>query len=210
MDVFLDDRYAFSLSPEVGVSLYVSQALDRASIEQLLARDNASRAYEAALRFLAFRPRSVAEVRRRLAARDIPAGAIDAALDRLARSGLIGDEAFATFWVEQRQTFRPRAPRALLAELRLKGVDSETARAAVATVAYSEEDAAYRAGLRRAQRLSAADRQRFAGVLAGHLGRRGFGSSSIRGATQRLWAEVTGAGPTGRGEEPSPRGPSSL
>lgn len=201
LEVFLDDRYAFSVSAEAGLPLQVGHTLDRAAVDEVLARSHASRAHEAALRLLAFRPRSVAELRRRLAARGIPEGAVQAALERLALSGLVGDEAFARYWVEQRQTFRPRGPRALLAELRLKGVNPDAARAAVATVADSEDEAAYRAGLGRARRLHGVDRRRFDQTMAGHLARRGFGAGAIRQATRRLWtethAEVDGTdGPT--------------
>lgn len=190
LDVFLDGQYAFSASAEAGASLQVGQNLDRAAIAAILTRTSASLAYEAALRLLAFRPRSVAELRRRLAARGIPEGAVQAALERLALSGLVGDEAFARYWVEQRQTFRPRGPRALLAELRLKGVNPDAARAAVATVADSEDEAAYRAGLGRARRLHGADRRRFDQTMAGHLARRGFGTGAIRQATRLLWTET--------------------
>ena len=43
-------------------------------------------------------------------------------VDRLEARGLIDDAQFAAYWVEQRQTFRPRGSRALRFELRAKGV----------------------------------------------------------------------------------------
>src|SRR6266511_1165867 len=81
--------------------------------------------YERAVRFLAARPRSVAEVRRRLRTVGIEDAAVQQALARLGDEGLLDDKQFAAYWVEQRLAFRPRGPRALSFELRTKGVSRD-------------------------------------------------------------------------------------
>jgi regulatory protein len=78
---------------------------------------------EAATRFLEARSRSVAEVRRRLRDAGYRTDLIDGAIARLGDLGVLDDEAFARAWVESRDRARPRSERALLNELRLKGVD---------------------------------------------------------------------------------------
>ena len=79
----------------------------------------------AAARFLEVRPRSVAEVRRRLRSAGYSAGLVDGALDRLMELGFLDDAAFARAWVESRDRARPRGERALRVELRQKGVGRE-------------------------------------------------------------------------------------
>lgn len=78
---------------------------------------------EAALRFLEARPRSVAEVRRRLTTAGYRRELVDAALDRLLDLHVLDDETFATSWVESRDRAHPRGEIALRRELALKGID---------------------------------------------------------------------------------------
>jgi regulatory protein len=77
----------------------------------------------AAARLLEARPRSVAEVRRRLLRLGYGAVLVDGTVERLAELGYLDDEAFARAWVESRDRSRPRGEHALRRELGLKGVD---------------------------------------------------------------------------------------
>jgi regulatory protein len=80
---------------------------------------------EAALRFLETRPRSVAEVRRRLATAGYRADLVETTLDRLVDLHVLDDEAFAAAWVESRDRAHPRGEIALRRELAQKGIDRE-------------------------------------------------------------------------------------
>jgi len=82
-------------------------------------------AYDAAVRFLGPRPRSVGEIRRHLRSKRFDDPAIDQAVDQLRAQRYIDDEAFARYWVEQRDTHRPRGERAIVSELMQKGVARE-------------------------------------------------------------------------------------
>lgn len=77
---------------------------------------------EAAAVFLAVRPRSIGETRRRLRQLGYPQGLIDEVVERFAEVGYLDDEAFARTWVESRDRARPRGETALRRELALKGV----------------------------------------------------------------------------------------
>lgn len=79
-------------------------------------------AYEAAVRYLGGRPHTVAEIHRHLRSKKFEAETIDRAIDRLRAQRYVDDEAFARWWVEQRERFKPRGDRALRSELALKGV----------------------------------------------------------------------------------------
>lgn len=76
----------------------------------------------AAARFLEVRPRSVAEVRRRLRSAGYSGALVEGAVERLVELGFLDDAAFARAWVESRDRARPRGERALRVELRQKGV----------------------------------------------------------------------------------------
>lgn len=83
-------------------------------------------AYDAAVRFLGPRPRSVAEIKRHLRTKRFDDESQDKAIDQLRAQRYIDDEAFARYWVEQRAKFRPKGARAIVSELMQKGVARET------------------------------------------------------------------------------------
>ncbi|MDQ6858840.1 MAG: recombination regulator RecX [Chloroflexota bacterium] len=83
-------------------------------------------AYDAAVRYLGPRPRSVAEIKRHLRTKRFDEAAQDKAIDQLRAQRYIDDEAFARYWVEQRAKFRPKGERAIVSELMQKGVARET------------------------------------------------------------------------------------
>jgi regulatory protein len=145
---------------------------------------------DVALRFLAQRPRSEQEVRRRLQRAGTDETAIETVLEQLRQHHLVDDAAFAQYWVEQRQTFKPRGTRLLRAELRQHGIDPRAAEAAAEPAEVSALDDAYRAAQKRARQLGSADERAFKSRLAQFLGRRGFDWETISVAVNRLYEEV--------------------
>lgn len=87
--------------------------------------DDIATVLDAAARFLEARPRSTAEVRRRLASAGYRPELVAQAIERLVELGYVDDEAFARTWVESRDRAHPRGERALRNELREKGVARE-------------------------------------------------------------------------------------
>lgn len=81
---------------------------------------------EAAAAFLAVRPRSVAETRRRLRHLGYRHVLVEQVLERLVEMRYLDDEVFARAWVESRDRARPRGESALRRELQLKGVPGDT------------------------------------------------------------------------------------
>ncbi len=77
---------------------------------------------DAAAAFLAVRPRSVAETRRRLRHLGYPDALVDSVVERLLEMDYLDDAAFARAWVESRDRAHPRGESALRRELALKGV----------------------------------------------------------------------------------------
>ena len=188
VNIFLDGEFAFGLARIVAAWLHVGQELGEEDIARLRAADAQEQAYQRALRYLGYRPRTEAEIRRYLQRHEVAEAHIDAVIERLRDLNLVDDTAFARAWVEDRITFRPRGRRALRAELRQKGLPEE----AIAQVLENIDEAAlaYRAaqkGLPRYQHLA---RQEFRQKMSAYLARRGFPYDIVRETVQRVWQET--------------------
>lgn len=187
VNVHVDGQFAFGLARITAGWLQVGQELSDAEIAKLQASDTVEVAHEKALGFLAHRPRSEAELRRNLKSKGVDEGVIDQVVDRLRTVGLLDDAAFAKLWLENRSTFRPKARRALRAELRQKGVASETVDELLADTA--DDEAAERVARARAPRLSGLPREDFFRKLGEYLARRGFNYDTISPVVDRMWQE---------------------
>jgi regulatory protein len=189
--VYLDGQYAFSLVKIEAIRLKVGQELDPAGVARLRQSDADEQAYERALKFLSVRPRSEAEVRRRLHEHEIEDARIETVLARLRRAGLVNDKAFADYWVENRGTFRPKSKRALRAELKRKGVSEEALGEALE--AANDAEAAYQVAARRAPRLASLPYVEFRRKLGEFLARRGFSYDTVEAVVGRVWKETRAA-----------------
>jgi regulatory protein len=188
VNVFVDGRYAFSLARELAGLVTVGQPLSGPKTAELLREDERARAYEAALAFLSYRPRSEREIRDRLKKKDVPDAVVELVLERLRELRLVDDQEFARYWVEQRQTRRPRGARLLRQELRQKGIARETTAEALeqSDAATDPIEAACRAGRRKARSLDTLDGRSFDQKLGQFLLRRGFDFETARSACHRL------------------------
>ena len=189
-NVFVDGEFALSLDASLAVTLRVEQPLDDAALTTLREADERQRALDAAFILLSYRPRSAREVETRLRQKGYSPEAIAAARARLDHYGLVDDAAFARYWVEQRQSFRPRGAAAVRAELRAKGVGAEEVAAALPSGG-DETEAAYRAAQPRLRGLAGLDQTTFRQRLGAYLRRRGFAYAACAAAVARSWAEMS-------------------
>jgi regulatory protein len=188
--VFLDNQPALTLEIEAVVNqgLHVGQELSADEIEVLARKGHFYRCLNAATRFLGYRPRSEAELRKRLNQRGFQNDDIEAVITRLKEQSLVDDVAFAQFWKENRDTFSPRSQWLTGLELRRKGVSDDIISTVVSDV--DDDDSAYRAALSRARRLPLSDYPTFYRRLGDFLKRRGFSYGVITSTVQRLWQEL--------------------
>lgn len=194
VNVYLDGKFAFGLPALEAARLRVGQYLSDAEIARLQAADQMQKAYDRAVQFLSFRPRSTAEVRRYLLRTVGDEAVIAAVLDKLTAQGYLNDAEFARYWVENREQFRPKGPRALRQELREHGLDRATIEAALADVdATASALTVARARGQRMAHLATAAPDLFRRKLSEFLARRGFDYDVIRVVVGRL-AEEFGAG----------------
>jgi regulatory protein len=198
--ISLDGDYAFTLDGAtlVAEGLAVGMELGEDDITRLRAAAEERRIYDAALSFLTARPRSRAEVRRRLLRprphRQTPAPeVVDRVLARLERMGLLDDREFSEFWVEQRERFSPRSASAVRFELRQRGVAREITEETVDSD--QDEERALAAGRQRLRSLGGLDYETFRDRLSPFLTRRGFTYTIARQVTKTLWEETHGDAP---------------
>lgn len=196
--VVLDDGRAFRVDLEAMARYGLSPGETIADdlLAALEARDAYLRAREAAIRLLALRPRSTAELRLRLRQRRLPEEQVRAVVRDLTEAGYLDDLAFASAWITARIASRPCGIQRLRWELREKGVPAPLIEEAIRE-ALGEEDVS--AAEERYARALLARRFHAYGRLtpearlrriAGFLERRGFASGTIA----RMLRTAGGAG----------------
>ena len=84
----------------------------------------------AALRFVSFRPRSEKELTDFLSKnltkwKVSGSGLLKKVIERMRELGYVDDRKFADWWITQRNSFRPKGKRAILFELKKRGVEVE-------------------------------------------------------------------------------------
>ena len=123
-NVYLDGQFALAISNELLVreGLKVGQELSFEKKEELVAKDRLGKAQEQIYRFLSYRPRSEKEIYDYLGKKKLKDEEKEKIIKKLKEEKLIDDLEFARWFLEQRQTFRPKGSYALKQELRQKGI----------------------------------------------------------------------------------------
>lgn len=187
VSVYLDGRFAFGVPEIVAARLKVGQSLSDIEIEALREHGSVEEAYNRALDYLSYRPRSQAEIMTFLQRHDVSDVQAEEAVERLKAAGLVDDQVFAQFWVENREQFRPRGPRALRYELQRKGIGQEAI--AQALEGMDPVAGAYQAAAKKARQLSHLDEPQFFRKLVDYLARRGFDYDVAKEVANRYWSE---------------------
>ena len=134
-------------------------------------------AREIVLRQLTAAPRSRSQLEQALRRKECPDDVAAAVLDRMEEVGLVDDTAYAGMLVRTQQAGRGLARRALAQELRRKGVDDETAQAALDEVdPHEEEDRARELVAKKMRSMTGLEPVVQTRRLAGMLARKGYPS----------------------------------
>jgi len=185
-NIFLDGQFAFPVAAEVALKkgLKVGQRLEPSQIEALTSAQTAQSCLEVALRYLNYRPRSEQELRQRLSRRGFDQETIAQTIQRLKEMGQVNNLAFAQFWVENRQSFRPRSRLRLRQELQVKGVERETIETVVSGL--DDETNAYLVARKKQNAWAGSDARTWRHRMGAYLSRRGFSYGVIKDALKRL------------------------
>jgi regulatory protein len=185
VNIYLDGEYAFSLARINAAGLAIGQILTGKDVEALKAEDAYEAAKQNTFRLISYRPRSIAEVKKRLGSKGYDEATVERTVKRMVELEMLDDLAFARYWVDQRETFKPRGRRALRYELYQKGIDREIVENVLAGL--DETASARRAGSKKAVLWAEFPREEFFHKMDTFLRRRGFDYETSRSVAQELW-----------------------
>jgi regulatory protein len=190
VNMFLDGKFAVKIDTETVTKkgLKVGEEISENRIQELTEDAGLARGMNIAYRFLSYRPRSEAEMKERLRRRGLDGSKIEIIINKLKEQKLLDDTAFAQFWKENRDTFRPRSQRMTRLELKKKGVADEIIKET--TDDSDDMQSAYQAARHKAQHLPNQDYEVFRRRLGDFLKRRGFGYTVINQTVKKLWQEM--------------------
>lgn len=146
-----------------------------------MSEESLSKARTSALRLLKIRPRTEAELRRRLLQKGFAASLQDSVVEEFKRKGLIDDAKFARLYVTQAVHSKPMGRRALGFQLRARGIAGDVADEAIASGTKDQEEmeTARQLAARRLTRLKGLEAAIVQRRLFGFLSRRGFSSDVV-------------------------------
>jgi regulatory protein len=152
-----------------------------------VATDPEERAREIALRILAGAPRSAAQLREALLAREVIEPIVDEVIARYREVGLIDDAGLAQMIARTRHLERGQSRRAIAQELRRKGFEPEDVSSALAQVSDDDErDAAQALAERRWSALAGVPRDTRVRRVVALLGRKGYAPGVAFDLVRRL------------------------
>jgi regulatory protein len=186
VNIYLDGEFAFGLARITAAWLRKGQELSDQEIDSLKSDDEIEVAYQRALNYLSFKPRTGVEVKEKLLSLEFSPDSIECVYSKLVEKGYVNDHQFAELWVENRNTFRPRSRKMLSWELRNKKINEEII-ISILEETDPDEDLARIAAEKYVHRLINCERDVFFRRLAGFLGRRGFSYSIVLPIIHHLW-----------------------
>jgi len=155
--------------------------------------DPAERAREIALRALTHSPRSCAQLREKLIAKDVEPGLADSLIARYVEVGLLDDAALAAQIARTRHSERGLAPRAIRTELQRKGFAPADIEAALEPIPDAIDDRASELARKRWLALAGIDEDKRTRRVVGMLARKGYSPSNAF-AVVKDWQRADKAG----------------
>ena len=200
VNVSVDGKYRFSLdiSQVADLGVKVGRCVTAAELAELEAESQFGKLYARTLEYCLARPHSVHEVRdylqrktvtRRYKSRltgqikeclGVDQSVADRILVRLREKGYVNDEAFARWWVENRNIIKGASKRKLSSELAAKGVDHALIKRILAESDRSDLQELTKIIIKKRYRYS--DEQKFIAYLA----RQGFSYDDIKQALREI------------------------
>ncbi|MCH7951251.1 RecX family transcriptional regulator [Patescibacteria group bacterium] len=143
VNLYLDGEYATSLDllTVTKLGLKVGMDISQTELKKLVRTHQYEKLLNRAAHFLSYRPRSEKELRTYLQRKWRPetnkekhTKTLEKVIGKLKKQGVVNDQEFAEWWVQQRQTFRPKGKILLTQELRQKGIDGKIIEKALTTL----------------------------------------------------------------------------
>lgn len=177
--IYVDGEFAVGVDRNVVIDngLRKGDTIDDQMLKKLQTADELIRAYQIALRFLSYRPRSEVEIRKRLERDELLPETIDQIITKLYQEHQLDDKRFAEIYAESKMLSKPIGVHRLRRELRQKGI-SDTIIRHVEQKYCDDETELNNARLLAEKKLSSErtkDPTKRKRHLADYLARRGYG-----------------------------------
>ncbi|MHC1591942.1 MAG: RecX family transcriptional regulator [Candidatus Helarchaeales archaeon] len=185
INVYLDHEFAFGISRIVGTRLKQGEKLDESSITQLLEKDTREKAFQKALNYLSYRPRSVQEVKQKIEELGFCESVIKTVVSELLTKNYLNDREFAENWISSRVRSKPRSQKMIRFELRKKFIPEDVIEEAL-EIAPGNDELAFRLGKKYLRRFAHIDEKDFIKKMTGVLARRAFSFSEIKTVLKKL------------------------
>lgn len=130
-------------------------------------------AFNRALKYLSYRPRSVKEVYNYLSKKNLPDDTINKVLKKLIDLRFLNDAEFAKLWIESRQKHKGKSKFVIKNELRLKGLNDDLIEPLLAQ-AQDDFETARNLFERKKEKMKNLTREEFIKKMGGFLQRKGF------------------------------------
>jgi len=123
-NLYLNDEYFASIDENVLISLRLlkGKEIDKDTLNEIITKEDQSKAWNSSLRYLSYRNRSEAEIIKYLTRKDYTKEIIDLVLKRLKDNNYINDSQYAISMVNHRISSKPMGKILLSYELRNKGL----------------------------------------------------------------------------------------
>ncbi|WP_127487547.1 RecX family transcriptional regulator [Paenibacillus ehimensis] len=199
-NIYIDESFAFSVHEDLMIKhrLLKGEAVEAAQLEQILAEDEAHKAYLDAIRLLSSRLRSEHEMKARLKQKGYTPEITAATVERLAKEGYLNDEQFAEQLAKQRLESQKKGRHWIKQELQQKGIRKDHIQAAMEQVDEETEfEMAYSLASKRYHSELAKDPLKARRKIAGFLQRRGYPGTVV----SKVLARLPRKGPEGDWDE---------
>jgi len=139
VNIYLDGRFGFGItnSALVDFDLFVNKELSAAEIEEIIKKDQASKALQKCFRWLGIRPRSEKELRDKLKEKQFDPKIINQAIGQIKELGYLNDQEFTRMFIEMKKS---KGRMVIQRELRRKGIDEEIIKNSLAKYYSSDEE----------------------------------------------------------------------
>jgi len=141
VNVYLDGVFGFGIDLDnlVLSHIKIGTVLSDEEVQKIVRKAEFQKTLDKLLRFATFRPRSKKEIDEYFKHKKVHESMWKDLIEKLIHFELLDDAKFAKWWVEQRQSFRPKPKRIMNQELRMKGIKQDTIEQALEETPIDEE-----------------------------------------------------------------------
>ncbi len=191
VSIYLDGVFSFGLDLETMMTHHLKVGMDLTDEDtaRLLKMGEYALLYNKVLSLISRRPRTEKEVIDYLHKHEAGETLVSSMISRLKERKFLDDKAFITWYIDQRNTFRPKGKTALVAELRQKGISNDLIAASFIEEPIDEMSLAKVAVTKKLRQFARVPEDKRKEKIIGFLSRRGFSWNTVNYIVQN-WDKV--------------------